>query len=86
MHVSTAKLHLLLALVSALTLTRWGLGTALLVLVLLALRTWIRHAELSGSAAGAGVLAPAQHAELLDPAGGHREAVAGPGGAVVQAG
>jgi hypothetical protein len=83
MHLSTTKLHLLLALVSALTLTTWGVGTALLVLAVLALRSWVRHAA---SPAGAGILAPAQHADLLDPAGGRRQALAGAGDVVVQHG
>jgi hypothetical protein len=45
MHLSTTKLHLLLALVSAFTLTWWGMGTALLVLAVLGLRTWAQHAD-----------------------------------------
>jgi hypothetical protein len=83
MHLSTTKLHLLLALVSALTLTTQGIGTAGLVLAVLGLRLWARHAA---SPAGAGVLAPAQHADLLHPTGRRRQALAGASDAVVQHG
>jgi tellurite resistance protein TehA-like permease len=79
MLTSTCRLHLALAVGSALTGTTWGAAMALVVLVVVACRAWARHRlqRLPLPVSG-GVLAPAQGAGLLDPAGQRGQAVAGP--------
>jgi hypothetical protein len=79
--ITTTRLHLLLALVAALTGTTYGLVVAAAVLATTTLRTWTRH-QLEGPAlrsvpVGARVLAPLEHAQVLDAAGGPRERLAG---------
>lgn len=65
------RLHLLVALVSALTGTWWGVGTAVLVLaVLTARRRARRHvASWSSVAAGRPSLAAPEHSEALHAPG-----------------
>ena len=79
MLTSTCRLHLALALGSALTGTAWGAVMALVVLAVVVCRAWARHRlDRLPLAVGGGVLAPAQGAGLLDPAGQRGQAVAGP--------
>jgi hypothetical protein len=82
--LSTDRLHLLLALVSALTGTWWGIGTALVVLAVLAARVAARR-RLASAPAGGLVLADAEHTDVLDPPGDARQPLAAPHGLGVQA-
>jgi hypothetical protein len=77
--LGTTRLHLLLATAAALTGTTYGLAVGMVVLLVVALRLWARRCLApDGSApAGRGVLAPAQHPDLLHAAGGAREQLAG---------
>jgi hypothetical protein len=83
--LSTDRLHLVLALVSALTGTWWGTGTALLVLAVLVARLAARR-HLASAAVGGLVLTASQHTDLLDPPGDAREPLAAPHGVGMQAG
>ena len=76
--LSTDRLHLLLALVSALTGTWWGVGTAAVVVHLVLARRSARHA-LAGrpsAATGGGVLTTTKHSQLFHPSSrlGHHRA------------
>ncbi len=77
--LGTTRLHLLLAATAALTGTTYGLAVALGVLVVVALRLAARElvAREVSAPVGAGVLAPAQHAHVLDAAGRPRHRLAG---------
>jgi hypothetical protein len=83
--LSTDRLHLLLALVSALTGTWWGIGTGLVVLTVLAARVAARRRLASGPT-GRLVLADTEHPDVLDPSGDARQPVAAPNGLGMQAG
>ena len=79
MLTSTCRLHLVLAVCSALTGTTWGAVMALVVVVVVAARAWARHRlALLPVAVGGGVLTPPQGAGLLDSTGQRGQAVAGP--------
>ena len=67
--LSTDRLHLLLALVSALTGTWWGIATAVLVLAVLLARRSARRsiAAWPSPPTGRRVLSPAQHTDPLHP-------------------
>lgn len=74
----TDRLHLLLALGSALTATTLGVGMALVVLLVVVARGEARRRLAPSVAAGGGVLTAAQDADLLHAAGQAGQAVARP--------
>ena len=74
----TDRLHLLLALGSALTATTLGVAMALVVLVVVVARGEVRRRLAPSVAAGGGILAAAQDAHLLHAAGEAGQAVARP--------
>ncbi len=77
--LGTTRLHLLLAAAAALTGTTYGLAVGLTVLVVVALRHAARDlvTREASASAGAGALAPAQHADVLDASRGPRHRLAG---------
>ncbi len=78
-HVSPSeRLHLVLAACCALSMTPVGLTMAAVVLVVLLARRQARRWVERSVAVRRGVLAPTQHARLLDAAGHRRQAVARP--------
>jgi hypothetical protein len=72
------RLHLLLALGSALTGTPWGVAMAGVVVSLVVARRWARRSLCVSAAVRRGVLTPAQGAGVLHPTGHRREAIAHP--------
>lgn len=76
--LTTARLHLLLALLAVLTGTTQGLLAATAVLAVLGARSLARHRLATASGAvGARVLAAPQHTPVLDPARAARQRLAG---------